>query len=192
MRYFSYSNELKPRCGDLLVSEPMLPDVNFERSVVLLTDHSEKGSIGFVLNKPTIFQLSDVVKVQLEQETSIFVGGPVEQNTLHFLHTKAFPLVDSQEVTEGVFWGADFDQALALIEQDPKLLRHVKFFVGYSGWSNGQLEQELQENSWIVYRGAKSEDIFELPSQELWKSILLKMGGKYKVYANYPIDPRLN
>src|SRR3954471_2864846 len=85
MEFFKYNNKLKPEKGRLLISEPFLPDPNFERTVVLLCDHNNEGSFGFVLNKPSILKVSEVMQ-NINVDEIVFIGGPVQQDTLHFIH----------------------------------------------------------------------------------------------------------
>ena len=184
---FNDNNSVK--AGFFLLAEPLLDDPNFERTVILVCQHSEEGAFGLVVNRPTEISVSEAIDL-LDIENRLFVGGPVEQHTMHFLHTFTH-LQGSLTISEEIFWGGDFDdlQELALkgrIEEE-----NCRFFVGYSGWSELQLEAELKNNTWIISK-VNPKIIFEYEPEQLWNAILKEMGGKYKVYSNYPIDPRLN
>lgn len=181
-----------PSRGDLLISEPFLADPNFERSVILLCEHNSEGSFGFVLNKLSELSLSDALDEVQNFDKTIYIGGPVQHNTLHFLHRMQPPLSDSESVKDGVFWGGDFDELLSLINTRQLPSNDIKFFMGYSGWGPGQLEEELADDTWIVYQQASASLIFDVPDQQLWQEVLRSMGGKYRMFSNYPIDPRLN
>jgi len=183
---------ITPKKGDLLLSEPFLADPNFERSVILLCEHNEEGSFGFVLNKQAEFELSDALEELQDFHETLHLGGPVQNNTLHYLHRIHPPLADSESVNNEVFWGGDFEELLSLINTRQLTTSDVKFFVGYSGWGPGQLESELSEKTWIVYQHASAELIFDIPIDKLWQEVLRSMGGKYRMFSNYPIDPRLN
>ncbi|MEQ9439258.1 MAG: YqgE/AlgH family protein [Cyclobacteriaceae bacterium] len=183
---------VKPAKGDLLLSEPFLADANFERSVILLCEHNTEGSFGFVLNKQSELSLSDAIDEVDGYEEVLYVGGPVQHNTLHFVHRVQPPLNQSEQIQESIYWGGDFDQLLSLINTRQLVSTDIKFFVGYSGWGPGQLEDELAEDSWIVYKNASAQQIFDIPTHLLWQEILRSMGGKYRMFSNYPIDPRLN
>ena len=190
--FFPKANIKHPQRGDLLISEPFLADPNFERTVVLLCEHSEEGSFGFVLNKPGLLKLGDVMDELDPFNADLFIGGPVDHNTAHFLHRIPEILVGGQEVAPGVVWGGDFEQ-FSLMAQTGQLHDHdFRFFIGYSGWGSGQLEGELEQNSWVVFRGVNQRHVFELAHDQLWRQVLEEMGGKYKMFANYPVDPRLN
>jgi putative transcriptional regulator len=190
MDYFVNDNIVFPKKGDLLISEPYLPDPNFERTVIYLCEHDANGSFGFVINKESNNTLSDLIGVETKKQ--VFIGGPVEQDTLHFLHKKSVELSKNQEVGSGICWGADFEGAVSGLENfliDPL---DVKFFIGYSGWGKGQLNKEIKEKSWIVYKNPTAEMIFEMDAAKLWQNVLQNMGGKFRVISNYPLDPRLN
>lgn len=191
MDYFGYQENIKPAKGDLLISEPFLPDPNFERTVVLLCEHNDEGSFGFVLNKPSLLKYCDVMEDSSCDEI-LYVGGPVEQDTMHILHTSGELLEGSIDLGDGIFWGGNFEQLQIMINNrqiDPVALR---FFLGYSGWSAGQLEMELKEKTWIISNRARKDQVFYTEPEKLWKNVLNEMGGKFKIISNYPIDPRLN
>ena len=186
-------NKLKiPKAGDLLISEPFLQDENFVRSVVLLCEHSEEGSFGLVINKPSILKLNELVQALDFLDKEVFVGGPVEQNTLHFIYTGEQVLDGSVPLGDNIWWGGDYESLveklqLGLLDPDS-----VRFFLGYSGWGTDQLKEELDDETWIICRQNLNEQTLNLTPEELWKSLLKNMGGEFKVIANYPLDPRLN
>lgn len=191
MDLFNFKTALQPAAGRILVSEPMLPDPNFERSIVLLCAHDNDGSFGFVLNKPAGQNVSKLVDGFSRLRMEVFTGGPVDQNTLHFIHN--FPeLEGGHEILDGVYWGGDFEMLRDLAGQGKCTPDRVRFFLGYSGWSGGQLEDELRENAWIVSDKVDESLIFETIPSEMWKKAMTILGGRFSLYANYPTDPRLN
>jgi putative transcriptional regulator len=181
-----------PIPGNLLLSDPFLNDENFGRSVVLLCEHQEAGSFGLVVNKPSILHPGDLVEELSFLEGEVYVGGPVEQNTLHFLYFGSKLLDDSKSLGAGLWWGGDFKGLIQLLKVGDLLPAQVRFFIGYSGWASGQLNMELQEKSWIVYNGLFEQHLFEKPANQLWKVLMKNMGGDFMLQANYPLDPRLN
>lgn len=191
MDYFKFNNNLKPEKGSLLISEPFLPDPNFERTVVLLCEHNEEGSFGFVLNKASTVTLEDILEEVNDFDETVFIGGPVEQNTLHFIH-KSPDIEGGIEIGEGLYWGGNFEQLLVMIDTRQIIPEDFRFFVGYSGWSAGQLQDELDANSWIVANNATIDLVFNTDFDQLWKNTLKQMGGRFNLYSNYPTDPRLN
>lgn len=192
MDYFSSDKMVNPEKGDLLISEPYLPDPNFERTVIYLCEHDENGTIGFVLNKPSQATFGEVLSEAEGFEAPLYVGGPVQQDSLHFIHRAHDQVEGGLEVKNGIIWGGNFDELLSTINLGTLRDSDYRFFVGYSGWSPGQLEEELKAKAWIVYKNATPEFLFDIEASELWPHVLKNMGGKYKVIANYPLDPRLN
>jgi putative transcriptional regulator len=187
---FKYKNKYKPEKGCLLISEPHLPDNNFERSVIYLCEHNEKGSFGLVLNKSSNFKLNELVP-QIDLEFAVGIGGPVENNTLHFLHRNNESIESSVQVGENINWGGNYDQVIDWLSNGGSK-NDICFFVGYSGWSEGQLEEEIEHNSWIVFPNATEQLVFNTRKNNLWKAVLNEMGGRFSIFANYPSDPRLN
>ncbi|MBV6642062.1 MAG: YqgE/AlgH family protein [Cyclobacteriaceae bacterium] len=192
MDYFGDDLLTIPRKGDLLISEPYLPDPNFERTVIFLCEHDENGSLGFVLNKKSKAVVNDLMDELDSFNADIFVGGPVQRNTLHFLHKGNTVLDADVKVVEGIHWGMDFEGLMEKINTGQVSEQDIKFFVGYSGWSPGQLLEELKEKTWIVCKCANQDLVFDTDPEDLWSVVLKNMGGKFKVMANYPRDPRLN
>ena len=192
MDYFNYQQIITPEKGCFLISEPFLPDPNFERTVILLCEHNEEGSVGFVLNKPSILKFDEAVEEAQNFHVPLFIGGPVQQDTLHFIHRAGDIIEGSVEIADNIFWGGNYEQLMTLINSGNIIKNDFKFFLGYSGWAPGQLEEELKQKSWIVYENATEDKVFNIKSKFLWKEILHDMGGKFKVFANYPVDPRMN
>lgn len=192
MDYFSSDKLIEPSRGDLLISEPYLPDPNFERTVILICEHDENGSIGFVLNKLANVKLPDVMEDVDGFDADLFIGGPVEQDTLHFIHRTNSLTEHANELMDDVYWGGSYDEVLSLINTKSLAKEDIRFFMGYSGWSPGQLMDEMKVRSWIVLKNVNSEMIFDWNNQDLWKECLKSMGGKFKLISNYPKDPRLN
>lgn len=190
--FFSSDEFIEPERGDLLISEPYLPDPNFERTVVLICEHDKNGTVGFVLNKAATVQLGDVIDELRNANADLYVGGPVQQDTLHFLHRNQDLQDRANLISENIYWGGDFEKLSTLADTGQLTKKDLRFFIGYSGWSEGQLLDELKEKSWIVYKNPSSSLIFDTPASDLWKHVLSEMGGKFKLISNYPVDPRLN
>lgn len=185
---------MKP--GTLLISQPFLGDPNFERSVVLICrDEPANGTFGLVLSRPAELTLHDVLDLPLGPHSPaapvpLYLGGPVEPNTLHCLHRRA-DVPDATPLGEGVFWGGDFDVLLGLLTAGEVGADAVRLFVGYSGWSAGQLAAEMQAKSWVTHP-ASAGKVFTLTPDAFWRAILREKGGRFKAWSNYPVDPRLN
>lgn len=191
MEFFNYKNKIKPEKGRLLISEPFLPDPNFERTVVLLCEHNEEGSFGFVLNKPSILKVNEVMQDLEGVENLVFVGGPVQQDTLHFIHRNA-SLENAVEIVEKIYWGGAFENLMAMLDSRQITAVDIRFFLGYSGWGPGQLDSELAQDSWIVCDYVTDQLLFDTGPDVMWRKALENMGGRFSMYSNYPVDPRLN
>jgi putative transcriptional regulator len=191
MEFFKYRNKIKPEKGRLLISEPFLPDPNFERTVVLLCEHNDEGSFGFVLNKPSILKVSEVMEDLTDLENLVYVGGPVQQDTLHFIHRNA-SLENAVEIVDRIHWGGAFESLMLLLETRQIIATDIRFFLGYSGWGPGQLEAELDQDSWIVCDYVSDQLLFDTGPEVMWRKALENMGGRFSMYSNYPVDPRLN
>ena len=190
---FEYDKDLpEPEKGDFLLSEPFLNDPNFERTVILVCEHNDEGTFGLVMNKLSDLQLNDVLEEEVTFPTYLNIGGPVEQNTLHFVHRLGQTIDGSIQLNGDLYWSGDFEQVKFLMNSGLVAAEDIQFYLGYSGWASGQLRGEMDSSSWFVRKGATAKEIFDLESDILWKSILREMGGKYKVFSNYPSDPRLN
>lgn len=182
----------KPAKGMLLVAEPsIIGDVSFNRSVVLLAEHSESGSIGFILNKVLDFTLKDLIP-ELNRSFKIYNGGPVEQDNLYFIHKIPELIPESIEISDGIYWGGNFEAVKELILKGLITEKQIRFFLGYSGWDAEQLQEELASNSWIVTPQKDAKDIIERPYRSFWKDKMVELGGNYMLWANAPENPSYN
>lgn len=184
-------SKIAPSAGKILISEPFMLDPQFRRSVVLLVEHAEQGTVGFVLNQETEVTIPDIIPGFPMFDARICIGGPVQTDTLHFIHKIPHLVEGGVEVEEGVYWGGDFEQLREHIAQGKVMLEDVMFFLGYSGWSPDQLIEEIESNAWIVSL-TKSNDIFGADHDDLWKNAVKKLGNKYAHIANFPENPMWN
>lgn len=183
---------IKPKKGHLLIAEPsIIGDTSFNRSVVLLADHTSEGSIGFILNKPLKYTLRDLVP-RSEASFKVYNGGPVEQDNLYFIHKVPELIPESIEISLGIYWGGDFDVVLVLINQGKIKASDIRFFLGYSGWEPFQLEEELETNSWIVTENVYKKSVIEKKDSSFWKEKMLELGGDYSIWSNAPENPSYN
>ncbi|MFC2115214.1 YqgE/AlgH family protein [Bacteroidota bacterium] len=189
--FFNIENNKVAQQGRVLISEPFLNDTYFRRSVVLLTEHSPEGSVGFVLNKPVALSVSEVLADFPEIDTEVSIGGPVNTNTIHYIHTIGEIIPNSVKVLDNLYWGGDFEVVKQMIDQGQIKGTDIRFFLGYAGWSPKQLDNELSENAWLVSE-MKAEHIMQGPDDNLWKEILETSGDKYKTWVNFPENPGLN
>jgi len=183
---------LQPEKGKLLIAEPALAgDVSFSRSVVLLAEHSEDGSVGFILNKPLDYSISDLV-TEIEVPFKVFNGGPVEQDNLYFIHKVPELIANSIEISDGIYWGGDFECIVGLINTNAISEEDIRFFLGYTGWSSLQLDKELTSKSWAILPNKYESNIIQKAPGAFWKENMLTLGGDYLLWSNTPENPSLN
>lgn len=185
-------NRIDPTKGKILLSEPFLQDEYFSRSVVLLCEHNDEGSFGFVLNNYLDIDLHEVSTNFPNIPAKVSLGGPVKNQNLYFIHTLGDLIPGSSQVCESIYIGGDFDVLTEKLIADPSLLKHVRFFLGYSGWNHGQLQDELKEKSWLVLDNFDTHEIMDTDYENIWKELMSKQGGKYQMMSKFPLDPRLN
>jgi len=186
------TQKLQPSQGRLLISEPSLMDFYFGKSIVLLIEHTaDEGTFGLIINKPIHLKLNEVVKDFPKIDFPLYLGGPVHPERLFYLHTLGDQIPGSLHVFDDLYWGGDINKLMEMI--DLKLVgpSQVKFFIGYAGWSAGQLSREMNEKSWIVTQGSIDCVLAQKPEQ-LWGNNLKKLGNDYAIWANFPSDPILN
>ena len=182
-----------PTKGHLLVSEPsILGDTSFTRSVILLAEHNDEGSVGFILNKPHDVSLSDLIEGIEDCEMPIYNGGPVEQENLYFIHTAPDLIEGSLEISSGIYWGGNFERALDLIMNKEICCEKIKFFLGYSGWESNQLNQEIIQNSWVILENDQQDELLKDNHTALWRDKLIEIGGDYALWSNAPENPQYN
>lgn len=177
--------------GVILISDPFLKDPNFQRTVVFICDHRTDGSFGFVLNRRYKQTLNELLPGLDDFPINVYYGGPVQNDTLHFIHALPEQIPDGKEISDGIFWGGNFETVLALIQTRSIDLNRIRFFLGYSGWSDGQLENEMKERSWLTVSGTKKL-VFHAQPEVAWKDAVRLLGKKYEEIINYPLDPSLN
>lgn len=177
--------------GQLLIAHPLLNDGFFNRSVVYLTNHGEEGSVGFNLNFKTQFLLRDVRPQVKNGNFPIYEGGPVAKNQLFFLHMLGHDVADSIHISHNIYIGGDFNELLHLIEHGKVKSYDVRFFAGYSGWSEGQLEAELKNRQWLVHNPPDSH-FFTHEPENLWGSELGAIKDSYSIFADFGCDPSMN
>lgn len=183
---------LKPKKGNLLIAEPsIIGDISFNRAVILLADHTQLGSVGFILNKPLDYNLKDLIE-GTDSDFPIYNGGPVEQDNLYFIHKSPLLIPDSIEIANGIYWGGDFKTVLELINTAQLSQDDIKFFLGYSGWDENQLDSELASNAWLISRNTYKNSIISKGETTFWKEKMLELGGEYSIWSNAPENPSYN
>lgn len=175
--------------GHLLVAGPRLLDPNFWRTVVLVGEHSEEGALGIVLNRSSETSVEEALPelaLLADEMGSVHVGGPVQPSAVVVLADFA----DAERAESLVMDSIGFLSA----EIDPDALgelRRARVYVGYAGWGPGQLDDELEEGSWIV-EPARPDDVFTGDPEGLWSDVLRRKGGAFTLLAGMPPDPNQN
>ncbi|MBC7885717.1 MAG: YqgE/AlgH family protein [Saprospiraceae bacterium] len=177
--------------GKLLIAEPFMLDPNFKRAVILICEHNDLGTTGFMLNKPLEIRIHELLAEFPECKAPVFMGGPVAVDSIHYLHNVGGLLDESLEVCPGVFWGGDFEKLKFLMDNGLIKDVNIRFFVGYSGWTEGQLEEELKELTWLV-DDMDPNYLFKTKPFILWQTVLNNKGNTYTVIAQMPDSVSLN
>jgi putative transcriptional regulator len=182
----------KLKKGYLLIAEPsIIGDLSFNRSVILLADHNEDGSVGFIMNKPLKYSINDLIP-EINASFKIFNGGPVEQDNLYFIHNIPDLIPNSIEISNGIYWGGDFESTKDLINKGKIRKENIRFFLGYTGWEEQQLEKEMEANSWIITKNNYENKIIGKSTAHFWKEQIIELGGEYLIWSNAPENPYLN
>lgn len=174
----------------ILISQPYLGDPEFDWSTILLCDHNTEGSYGFVLNDQSNLLLKDVVEGFENTNYPLFYGGPVDRDVLFYIHT-INDLKDAIKICDGIYVHGNYDELKVRITQGNIKKNEIRFFLGYSGWSGGQLLSEVNRKSWFI-NNTHASKVLEISPDKIWRTILREMGGKFKEFSNYPIRPELN
>jgi len=184
------TNNVVPKKGRVLIAEPFLPGSYFNRAIIFLVDHNKDGTVGFILNKPVDFPIPDFAKEFPYYENQLFLGGPVNIESVYYIHKYGDLIQGSVHIVDDLFWGGNFEQLRELLNAGTIEQDKVRFFLGYSGWDKNQLKEELDEDSWLV---ADMPSRFVLDdTTELWKDMVKKLGGKYSLWENFPENPSMN
>lgn len=187
-----HSNTLHPRQGELLLSEPTMDDFHFGRSVILLIDHQEQeGSFGIIMNKPLNVRLNEIVDVFKDFDAPVYLGGPVAEDQIFFMHTLGSLIPDSCKIMEGLYWGGDTEKLNTLIDTGIADKHNMRFFLGYSGWDRGQLANELERNSWVVCK-TDCRTLLNTPVEQMWSHYVSSMGKEYALWQRFPRNPEEN
>tara|TARA_B100000287_G_C20609416_1_gene771426 strand:+ start:164 stop:742 length:579 start_codon:yes stop_codon:yes gene_type:complete len=190
INFFDFNSRINLKKGYLLLAQPLLIDSYFSRSVILICDHNKNGTIGLQINKPLKSKVESIISKPLIDQ-KVFLGGPVDKN-IFFLHKKNVFTNDSVKINNHLFFSKNIDYIESLILNKKIQQNQFKLFIGYSGWDSGQLEEELNKNSWIVVPKFDINIIFSNDYNNIWKEVLNNSSKIHKMFSNYPTNPRLN
>lgn len=185
------SNTLNPVIGDVLISEPFMNDFYFRRSVILLIDHNEKGSLGVIFNKRLTIPFNEIVQGFPEFNADVYLGGPVETDRIFFIHTVGEMIPDSHLISNGLYWSGNINVLKSMIKMDLIKPHEVRFYVGYAGWDGGQLRNELKANTWVVGRFTSKQLLRTMPGK-MWSDFVKQIGKRYALWDKFPVNPSDN
>lgn len=184
--------------GSLLVSEPFLRERYFMHAVISLIDVPSDGSsvMGVVLNNSTALMLPEIFEdVRSERQIPVYCGGPLSQDRLFFVHTLGDKIIpDAFEYTPGLWVGGSIEAMTDYINSGYPTDGVVRFFLGYSGWEQGQLDSELERDVWAVGDGADvtPAELLTLHGDRMWHRVVCGMGPEYRIWHLHPISPHAN
>lgn len=185
------SNTLNVSIGDVLLSEPFMNDYYFRRSVILIIDHNEEGSLGVIINKRLTIPFNELVQGFPEFKADVYLGGPVETDRIFFIHTIGEMIPDSYKISSGLYWSGNVNALKAMIKTDLIKPHEIRFFVGYAGWEEGQLRRELKANTWLVGKFSTKQILHTMPGK-MWSTFVNEMGSRYRLWDRFPVDPSNN
>jgi putative transcriptional regulator len=180
--------------GHFLIANPVLPDPNFSRTVILLCNHDEQGSFGLVINRSApisakeIFSETGVIGSSSEK---IYLGGPVSPAQVFYLCYSKSPLHELDAICDEVYLGMSWELLDNLMTRVEKPEKNIRFYMGYSGWGSGQLVEEMDRLSWLTCE-AKSEFIFQKNEEGIWANAVKSMGTDYEYLIKAPANPQWN
>ena len=187
-RFIIHANTTNPKQGELLLSEPFLNDFHFGRSVVLLVEHDEEeGTLGVIMNKELDITVHQIVEKFPDCYMPVYLGGPVADDQLFFIHTLGPLIPDTFEIMDGLYWGGDSKTLETLISTGVAHADIVRFFLGYSGWDAGQLSDELSRNAWIV-SPITTQKLLSTPYAKMWQNFVNDMGKDYEMWKRFPMN----
>ena len=154
--------------GKILISSPSLADPNFEKVVIFIAEHNKKGALGFVINKLFSRAFNELTAYKDASPLPLYDGGPIEKESLFFLHRRPDLIAGGTHVIDSIYLGGDFKQAVQHIKDNTLTKSELKLFIGYCGWDDGELEEEVAEGSWFI-DSTTDETVFTPHVAMLWE-----------------------
>ena len=177
--------------GKILISSPnLLSDMIFYKSIILIVDEKEDGLTGFIINRYSDLFITKDLDSSKDIKIDLYYGGPVSTNHYYLLRSENDHF-KSIKIDENLYWGNDLEFLFKQIENGLINVNDVIFLQGYSGWNLNQLDNEIDDNSWIVLDN-QPDMVFNLNKKNSWNKIIKSLGNKYKIWSNSPDDITLN
>lgn len=158
------------KAGSILISAPSLEDPYFDKVVIYITEHNEKGALGFVMNQVFERKFNELTEFRTSKPFLLYEGGPVDREKLYFIHRIPGNISEGTPVADGVYMGGNFKQAVQYLNTASDAARNLRLFIGYSGWDANELEAEIEEGSWLPVQ-ASVTTLFEASEQSLWEEL---------------------
>ena len=178
--------------GNALIATPsVIGDLYFHRSVIFMIENDNKNSMGFIINRRLDFKLNEVVN-DLKYLFPLYYGGPVEPDNLFFIYKSKIIVSGSRSITKNIKYGGDFNEIIQLINGDKITKSDIKFFLGYSGWTESQIKVELKNKNWELISYLDCKIIFSNYTKNIWKKNLTRINKKYQLWINTPDNPNHN
>lgn len=180
--------------GFFLIANPVLPDPNFSRTVVLLCNHDERGSFGLVVNKEAAVNPADIfseIDPLRSYNSRVHAGGPVSQSQMFYICRSEEPIPDLDQICRSVHLGMDWNFLENVMDRIPEPERNIRFFLGYSGWAAGQLSGEMARRSWLTCQ-ASEKFVFEENLARIWPGAVKSLGKDYEYLIHAPVNPQMN
>lgn len=193
---YSYSHPSELRRGSLLIAEPLMREEIFSRGVVMILDEDKAhGHLGLVLNKPTALDLGDLIpELGIERKVPVFSGGPVDHSRLFMLHTLGDLFTGSSELIPGIYVGGNIEEIAVYLAEGGEIDGKIRFFLGYSGWTAGQLKGEIDRNAWAVGNDAEPDSgrLLKGKGNMYWRREVERLGMEFRSWLLIPDNPSLN
>jgi len=178
--------ELKIQKGNVLIGKPnILGDSTFNRAVILIVDYNNDGVVGFIINKPTTENLNELIP-EIEKDFKIFDGGPVEKDKLYFIHSRPDLITGGINISDNLFWGGNYKNVISLINSSKIKVNEIKFFLGYSGWADIQLREEIKNQVWLLQEKIDPEELINCDKPSFWNEKVKSIGGEFLIWSNAP------
>lgn len=183
----------EPQRGALLIAKPTVDDTCFSRAAIITVNHSKRGSMGLIINKPSGLTLNEAIDGLLtDEDIPLYLGGPVNTELLFYIHTLGDIITDAKPIGNGLFVGGSYDAMKRYINSGAPVNGNVKFMLGYSGWAASQLSAEIGMHDWAVSYDVDSALVLSNHHEDIWQQLVTRLGERYKMWQNWPSDLSMN
>ena len=183
----------EPQRGALLIAKPTVDDTCFSRAAIITVNHSKRGSMGLIINKPSGLTLNEAIDGLLtDEDIPLYLGGPVNTELLFYIHTLGDIITGAKPIGNGMFVGGSYDAMKRYINSGAPVNGNVKFMLGYSGWAASQLNAEIGMHDWAVSYDVDTAVVLSNHHEDIWQQLVTRLGERYKMWKNWPSDLSMN